>query len=87
LNLRQPPTLVNIEHNESMDGGLQVGQKWLRAELNVDKLVLKDIRREMISVQFVDRTVANTATAPRSRSMLWPIFVLTFSLDPSRPAG
>jgi len=26
-----------------MDGGLQVGQKRLRAELNVDKLVLKDI--------------------------------------------
>lgn len=53
----------------------------------MDKLVLKDIAAEMISVQFVDRTVADTATAPRSRSVLWPIFVLTFSLDPTRPAG
>src|SRR5271154_3075834 len=43
------------------------------------------IAAEMISVQFVDRTVADTATAPRSRSVLWAIFVLTFSLDPSRP--
>jgi hypothetical protein len=56
--------------------------KRLRAELSVDKLMLKDITAEMISVQFVDRTVG-AATAPRSRSVLWPIFVLTFSLDPS----